>query len=52
MDRVGMGDKLYLGCSLDMKQMVDDEVRVRGFNSDVSIVLQSTEVDERLHVKN
>ena len=41
-----MGAKFYIGCSLDMKQMTEDEIKVRGFNSEASVVLQSTEVDE------
>ena len=46
MERVGMGAKFYIGCSLDMKQMTEDEIKVRGFNSEASVVLRSTEVDE------
>ena len=41
-ERVGMEEKFYLGCSIDMKQMIDDKIQVRVFNLESVVLLHNT----------
>ena len=45
-DRRDTGVKFYIGCSLEMKQMVDDITKTNGYNSEVSVALQSSDIDD------